>query len=59
MYFGLAVLILNLISSLRNGAKAPADPWGGKTLEWTIPSPPPTENFEEIPLVTKGPYDYK
>ena len=59
MYFGLAIIIINLVSSLRNGAKAPSDPWGGKTLEWTIPSPPPVENFEEIPVITKGPYDYK
>jgi cytochrome c oxidase subunit 1 len=59
MYFGLAVIIINLISSLRTGAKAPSDPWGGKTLEWTIPSPPPVENFEEIPVITKGPYNYK
>jgi cytochrome c oxidase subunit 1 len=43
---------------LKTGKKAPSDPWGGKTLEWTIPSPPPVENFDETPFVTKGPYDY-
>jgi cytochrome c oxidase subunit 1 len=59
MYFGLAMIIINLIASLKNGARAPSDPWGGKTLEWTIPSPPPLENFDEIPVVTKGPYNYK
>jgi cytochrome c oxidase subunit 1 len=59
MYFGLAVIIINLIASLKNGIKAPSDPWGGKTLEWTIPSPPPVENFDEIPVITKGPYNYK
>jgi cytochrome c oxidase subunit 1 len=59
MYFGLAVIIINLFASLKNGRKAPSDPWGGKTLEWTIPSPPPVENFEEIPVITKGPYNYK
>jgi cytochrome c oxidase subunit 1 len=59
MYFGLAMIIINLIASLKNGAKAPADPWGGKTLEWTVPSPPPVENFDEIPVVTNGPYNYK
>ena len=56
--FRLAVIIINLFASLKRGAPAPADPWGGKTLEWTVPSPPPVENFEEIPFVTKGPYDY-
>jgi cytochrome c oxidase subunit 1 len=38
---------------------APADPWGGKTLEWTISSPPTVENFDEIPVIEKGPYHYE
>ncbi len=40
------------------GEPAPANPWGGKTLEWTVPSPPPVENFAESPLVTDGPYAF-
>ncbi len=59
MIFGLAIIIINLVRSARHGEKAPADPWGGKTLEWTIPSPPPLENFEEEPVISHGPYDYK
>lgn len=59
LYAGLGIIIINLFSSLKSGAKAPSDPWGGSTLEWTIPSPPPVENFEEIPVITKGPYVYK
>ena len=59
MYAGLMIIIINLFASLKNKIKAPANPWGGKTLEWTIPSPPTFENFDEIPLVTKGPYDYR
>lgn len=55
---GILILVINLIISLRKGAPAPADPWGGATLEWTIPSPPPTENFAVIPQITSGPYDY-
>jgi cytochrome c oxidase subunit 1 len=58
MYSGLMVIVINLFASLKHGAKAVANPWGGKTLEWTIASPPSTENFEEIPVITKGPYDY-
>jgi cytochrome c oxidase subunit 1 len=54
----MAIIIINLFASLKSGAKALADPWGGKTLEWTIPSPPPVENFTDIPVITKGPYDY-
>ena len=35
------------------------NPWGGATLEWKIPSPPPVENFEKIPVVDRGPYDFE
>jgi cytochrome c oxidase subunit I len=59
MIFGLTIIILNLVRSARHGEIAVADPWGGKTLEWTIASPPPVENFEEIPEITHGPYDYR
>jgi cytochrome c oxidase subunit 1 len=45
--------------SLFKGAKAPANPWGAKGLEWTIPSPPPTFNFDEDPVVTEPAYNYK
>ncbi len=58
LYSGAAIIVINLFRSARSGPQAIADPWGGKTLEWTIPSPPPPENFEEIPVITKGPYDY-
>ena len=58
MVIGIIILIVNLIVSLKKGKKAPANPWGAATLEWTVSSPPPTENFHEIPVVTTGPYDY-
>jgi len=44
--------------SLLRGAHAPANPWDATGLEWQTPSPPPTENFEETPVVTKPPYNY-
>ena len=59
MIFGLVIIIINLVRSARHGEKAPDDPWGGKTLEWSIPSPPPLENFEKEPELTHGPYDYR
>ena len=59
LYSGAAIIVINLFSSLKTGSKAPDNPWGGKTLEWTILSPPPVENFKETPVITKGPYDYK
>ncbi len=55
---GILVMFYNLYKGLRNGKKAPDNPWGGTTLEWTIPSPPPMENFKVIPTVTTGPYDH-
>ena len=48
---GLIIIFGNLIRALFKGNKAPANPWGGKTLEWTISSPPPAENFKETPVI--------
>jgi cytochrome c oxidase subunit 1 len=58
LIIGLIIMFTNLFRSLRKGALAPMNPWGGETLEWKISSPPPVENFETIPVITKGPYDY-
>ncbi len=43
--------IHNLVRSIRKGERAGNDPWDGRTLEWSIPSPPPIYNFAEIPQV--------
>jgi cytochrome c oxidase subunit 1 len=53
---GLIIMIMNLIKALVSGPKAETNPWGGTTLEWQVASPPPKENFGEIPLITRGPY---
>ena len=45
------IFIWNVITTTRSGADAPADPWDGRTLEWTIPSPPPVYNFATVPVV--------
>jgi cytochrome c oxidase subunit I len=45
------IFIGNMIYSRRQRVVAPADPWDGRTLEWTIPSPPPVYNFAEVPTV--------
>ena len=44
--------------ALKNGERAPSDPWGGTTLEWSLSSPPPTHNFETEPVVKEYPYDF-
>jgi cytochrome c oxidase subunit I len=56
---GLILMFVNLFQGLRKGEKAGSNPWGGATLEWQIPSPPPKENFEKIPVVEKGPYEFR
>jgi len=48
---GFLVMINNLGRHWRNGPTATADPWDARTLEWSISSPPPHYNFEEIPIV--------
>jgi cytochrome c oxidase subunit I len=55
---GLILMFANLFIALYRGKKAPANPWGGETLEWKTASPPPLENFEVAPRVGDGPYDY-
>ncbi|MGJ0534397.1 cytochrome c oxidase subunit I [Methylocystis sp.] len=45
--------------SLLYGERASANPWGATGLEWTTPSPPPTENFTVTPIVTQAPYQYE
>ncbi len=46
------VFIYNMVWSMRHGEVAGNDPWDGRTLEWSIPSPSPHYNFAEIPVVT-------
>ncbi len=46
------IFIWNVIRTWRSSERAPADPWGGATLEWAIPSPPPEWNFDVEPVVS-------
>ncbi len=55
---GYLLPLIYLLLSLKLGRDAGPNPWGASGLEWEIPSPPPTANFEEIPVVTGGPYLY-
>jgi cytochrome c oxidase subunit 1 len=48
---GVLVFMINFVLSLRKGEAAAEDPWDARTLEWTIPSPPPVYNFAEVPQV--------
>jgi cytochrome c oxidase subunit 1 len=57
---GMSVLpfLLNIVSAWIRGEKAGNNPWRAYGLEWLTTSPPPVENFEEIPVVVSGPYGY-
>ena len=55
---GIALIIVNLLLSLRTPRTAADDPWGGTTLEWKVPSPPPLKNFPREPVVPSYPYDF-
>ena len=60
LILGLAFLpfVYNAVASWIKGSPAPDNPWDATTLEWQTTSPPPEENFPEIPVVTGSPYDY-
>jgi len=56
---GYLIPLVYLAWSMRYGPVAGPNPWGAKGLEWQTPSPPPTENFEETPIVTEEAYAYE
>ena len=55
---GLIMPLIYLTHSLIFGKNASANPWMLPGLEWRIPSPPPTENFESTPIVTWEAYEF-
>ena len=56
--FATFIFLWNVISTLRRKPDAPANPWHANTLEWTVPSPPGHGNFQKIPKVYHGAYEY-
>jgi len=57
---GFIVLLWAVVHSWRHGKIAPMNPWGSKTLEWTVPYPVPLTNFPDdaMPVVTSDFYGY-
>ena len=54
---GFLLTAIYLVHSLFAGKKAPANPWGGSSLEWRCESPPPYYNFKKPPQAN-DPYDF-
>lgn len=50
--------VYNFVMSLVRGERAGRNPWRANTLEWLTPSPAPHLNFETVPVVHRGPYEY-
>ena len=56
--FASLIFLYNMIVSWRSGPKAGSNPWNSLTIEWQVSSPPPIFNFDSIPSVVGGPYEY-
>ena len=55
---GQVFFVINFFKSVFAGKKASANPWEVGTLEWQIPSPAPVHNFDNIPVVVRGPHEF-
>ena len=51
MAVSIAIFLFNVARNARHGQLAGSDPWGGGSLEWSVPSPPPPHNFDALPVV--------
>jgi cytochrome c oxidase subunit 1 len=52
------IFVVNFVGSLWKGAKAPQNPWEDNGLEWSLPNPAPHGNWERVPTVYRGPYEF-
>jgi len=55
---GMLVLLGATITSWRKGVPSGPNPWHANSLEWMVPTPPPLENFDVLPVITEDPYNF-
>lgn len=55
---GMLTLLGNTIHSWRKGVPSGPNPWHANSLEWQVPTPPPLENFDVLPVITEDPYNF-
>jgi cytochrome c oxidase subunit 1 len=58
LLLGQLPFVVNFFWSLWAGKRAARNPWDANTLEWSTVSPPPHGNFEVVPVIYRGPYEY-
>jgi cytochrome c oxidase subunit I+III len=51
LFFGILIFAVNVIVSMKKGEPAGPNPWGGDSLEWALPSPPPNYGFAIAPII--------
>jgi len=52
---GVLIAVLSFLPLFKRSEDAPADPWGGLTLEWLVPTPAPLANFaDDLPVITSA-----
>ena len=56
VFAGLVLMVYNIVWALKHGEPSGDNPWGARTLEWLIPSPPPEENFATVPEILDRPH---
>jgi cytochrome c oxidase subunit 1 len=52
------IFLFNVFWSMFKGKKAEDNPWQANTVEWIAATPPPHGNFDKVPTVYHGPYEY-
>jgi cytochrome c oxidase subunit I len=57
--FSILLFVINFVwSTVIVREREVGNPWQSRGLEWQIASPPPADNFDQVPVVLSGPYDY-